>query len=47
MIAVSADNYQQLRMLGHVPESFDTVIGMLIAEHNVRAHAVGGSSHTK
>jgi hypothetical protein len=46
MIAVSADNYQQLRMLGHVPESFDTVIGRLIAEHNA-AHAAGAAAQTK
>ena len=54
MIAVDRSNYDKLRELGHVPESFNTVVGRLIAEHYERASAVdnmivvvGGSSSTK
>lgn len=30
MIAVYAANYEQLKMMGHVPESFNIVVGRLI-----------------
>jgi hypothetical protein len=45
MIAISADHYNQLRMMGHVPESFDMVIGRLLAEHN--AIAAGAAKQSK
>jgi predicted CopG family antitoxin len=50
MIAVDADNYEQLKLMGHVPESFNTVVGRLIAEHNARdnvATAAGDSTKAK
>lgn len=52
MIAVSAANDEQLRMMGRVPESFDTVIGRLIEEHNSNSNAqksiaVGAAKVTK
>lgn len=51
MIAVDKSNYDKLRQLGHVPESFNTVVGRLIAEHyqkvSVSASTAGGSVITK
>jgi len=53
MISVDEHNYNELRMLGHVPESFNTVIRRLISEHHQRqglcpnVNAAGAVKHTK
>jgi hypothetical protein len=32
-IAVDADNYRRLALLGQVPDSFNTIVGRLLDEH--------------
>jgi hypothetical protein len=44
MIAVDKSNYDKLRQLGHVPESFNTIVGRLIAEHYQKVSTAGGGS---
>jgi hypothetical protein len=44
MIAVDRSNYDKLRQLGHVPESFNTVVRRLIAEHYQKVSAAGASA---
>jgi hypothetical protein len=49
MIAVDKSNYDKLRQLGQVPESFNTVVGRLIEEHyqyQNKHNAAGGSGST-
>lgn len=36
MISVDEANYNKLKQLGHVPDSFNTVVGRLIQEHYQR-----------
>jgi hypothetical protein len=48
MIAVDAANYEALRNLGRVPESFNMVVGRLLAEHNAHVtKAEGAATITK
>ena len=50
MIAIEKSNYDKLRELGHVPDSFNDVITRLLLEHDqgqLVAVAAGAGAETK